>query len=96
MFTRIQAVSVVFSVTPAIAKMHGANLFKFRINNAKFWQDGGRVSIVNSFLDVEKCVDDSCDLSNCKMTAAYPWCDIRVLLEPDDFTLQVETDGYCS
>ena len=93
MYTRIQAVSVVFALSPAVAKMTGSNLFKFRVNNKKFtksfWQDGGRVSIVNSFLDVEKCVDESCDLSNCVLTPAYPWCDIRVLLEPDDYTLQV-------
>ena len=34
-------------------RMGSANLFKFRVNNKKFFQDGGRVSIVNSmFLDV--------------------------------------------
>ena len=98
-YTRVQAVSVVFALSPAVAKMRGANLFKFRVNNngdhntgvnnAKFWQDGGRVSIVNAFLDVEKCVDDSCDHSKCEITAAYPWCNIRVLLEPDDYILQV-------
>jgi hypothetical protein len=89
MYTRVQAVSVVFALSPAVAKMTGANLFKFRVNNAKFWQDGGRVSIVNSFIDKEMCVDSSCDLSNCKLTMAYPWCDVRVLLEPDDYILQL-------
>jgi len=93
MYTRIQAVSVVFGLSPSIAKLGGSNLFKFRVNNAKFWQDGGRVSIINQFLDVEKCVDDSCDLSNCKITAANPWCVIRVMLEPADYIFQVGPDG---
>ena len=27
--------------------------------------------------DVEMCVDASCDLSNCRITPSYQWCDIR-------------------
>jgi len=27
--------------------------------------------------NVEMCVDASCDLSNCKITLDYQWCDIR-------------------
>ena len=89
MYTRVQLISAVFSLTPALARLNGANMFKFRMNNANFWRDGGRLSIVNSYMDVEMCVDKSCDLSNCIITDVSPWCVINVLLDPNDYILQV-------